>query len=81
MHGFMKYQGYFAIGIQLFAAIQIMKSATRSLILPFLALIVGGTVAHQLPAGHALLHFARPFYQHLMIVGIIGIGIAVLAID
>lgn len=37
MAGFKDYQGYFAIGIQIFAAIQIIKSATRGLLLPFLA--------------------------------------------
>lgn len=81
MAGFGKYQSYFAIGIQIFAAIQIIKSATRGLLLPFLALIVGGTIAHSLGADQTLLHFNKTFYEHLMITGIIGLGVAVLSID
>jgi hypothetical protein len=81
MTSFTKYQSYFAIGIQVFAAIQIIKSATRGLLLPFLALVIGGTVAHSLGAHHTLMHFNRTFYEHLMIVGIIGLGVAVLSID
>ena len=81
MAGFEKYQGYFAIGIQIFAAIQIIKSATRGLLLPFLALIVGGSIAHSLGADQTLLHFNKAFYEHLMITGIIGLGVAVLSID
>ena len=81
MAGFGEYKNYFAIGIQIFAAIQIIKSATRGLLLPFLALIVGGTIAHTLGAHQTLLHFNKAFYEHLMIVGIIGLGVAVLSID
>ena len=81
MTGFEKYQSYFAIGIQIFAAIQIIKSATRGLLLPFLALIIGGSIAHSLGAHETLLHFNKAFYQHLMITGIIGLGVAVLSID
>ena len=79
--GFKAYQNYFAIGIQLFAALQIIKSATRGLLLPFLALVVGGSVAHSLGADQTLLHFNRNFYEHVMLTGIIGLGVAVLAID
>jgi len=81
MAGFEKYQNYFAIGIQVFAAIQIIKSATRGLLLPFLALVVGASVARSLGADQTLLHFNKTFYQHLMITGIIGLGVAVLSID
>lgn len=79
--GFGKYQAYFGIGIQLFAAIQVIKSGTRSLLLPFLALVVGSTVAHGLAVHHTLLDFDKVFYQHLMIVGIIGLGASILSID
>ncbi len=81
MAGFKDYQSYFAIGIQLFAAVQIIKSATRSLLLPFVALVLGGAVAHNIGHHQTLLHFNQQFYQHLMIVGIIGLGVAVLSID
>lgn len=79
--GFEQYQAYFAIGIQLFAAIQIIKSATRGLLLPFLALTVGSYVSHSLSAHDTLFNFNIDFYQHLMIVGIIGLGVSVLSID
>jgi hypothetical protein len=79
--GFEKYQNVFAIGIQLFAAIQIIKSATRGLLLPVLALLIGASLAHSLGAHQTLWHFNRTFYEHLMITGIIGLGVAVLSID
>jgi len=79
--GFKGYQSYFVIGIQLFAAIQIIKSATRGLLLPFLALIVGGVMAHGLGGEQTFLHLGKAFYEHLMIVGILGLGVAVLSID
>ncbi len=81
MAGFGKYRSYFAIGIQIFAAIQIIKSATRSLLLPILAMIVGGSIAHSIGAHELLLHFDKAFYEHLMITGIIGLGVAILTID
>lgn len=79
--GLVKYQSYAAIGMQIFAAIQIIKSGTRSLLLPFLALVVGTTVMHSLHHGQTLFHFNKTFYEHLMIVGIIGLGVSVLSID
>lgn len=79
--GFAKYQGYFAIGIQIFAAIQIIKSGTRSLLLPILALVLGCIAAHTLSDTQTLFNFNRVFYQHLMIVGIIGLGVSILSID
>ncbi len=81
MAGFGKYRSYFAIGIQIFAAIQIIKSATRSLLLPILAMIVGGSIAHSIGTHELLLHFDKAFYEHLMITGIIGLGVAILTID
>lgn len=79
--GFAKYQWYFAIGIQIFAAIQIIKSGTRALLLPVLALVLGGLAAHSLSGNQTLFHFNQLFYQHLMIVGIIGLGVSILSID
>lgn len=78
---FLAYQRYFSIGIQLFAAIQIIKSGTRSLILPFLALVIGGIASHSLHVDQTLFHFSKSFYEHLMIVGIIGLAMSVLSID
>ena len=74
-------QGFFAAAIEIFAAIQIIKSATRGLLLPFLALLIGCSIAHMLTAHQTFLHFNKIFYEHLMVVGIIGLGVAVLCID
>ena len=65
----------------MFAAFQIIKSASRSLLLPFIALVVGASVAHGLGAHEMLFHLSKPFYTGMTIVGIIGLGVAVLAID
>jgi len=79
--GFAKYRDYFGIGIQLFGAIQIIKSGTRSLLLPLIAMIWGGMVAHTLGAHDTLFTFGKTFYEHLMITGIVGVGVSVLTID
>lgn len=78
---FEQYGQYFTIGIQFFAGLQIIKSGTRSLILPFLALIIGGMVSHGLSGDQTVFHFGKSFYEHLTIVGIIGLGVSILAID
>ncbi|GEM_PF-1417471 len=72
---------FLAIGIEIFSAIQIIKSGTRGLLLPFLALIIGGVGAHMLSHSQMLFHFGHNFYEHLMVVGIIGLGVSVLSID
>ncbi len=76
-----KYKNYFAVGIQLTAALQIIKSGTRSLILPFLALVIGAMVSQTLGDNQSLLHFNKLFYQHLMVVGMIGLGVSIMSID
>lgn len=72
---------FLAIGIEIFAAIQIIKSGTRSLLLPFLALVVGCTASHSIASHNLIFHFGKDFYQYLMVVGIIGLGVSVLSID
>lgn len=78
---FVKYQAYFGIGVQFAAALAIIKSATRSLILPFAALFLGGMAAHTLHGHETLFHFGQAFYEHLMIVGIVGAAISIATID
>ena len=47
--GFSGYRHYFGLGTLLFAALQIIKSSTRSLMLPILAfLVTGSLIAHSL---------------------------------
>jgi len=79
--GFAKYKHYFGTGIEIFGAIQIIKSGTRSLLLPLIAMIWGGIVAHSLGAHELLFTFDKTFYEYLMIVGTIGLGISVLTIE
>lgn len=79
--GLGKLERYAGIGIQIFAAIQIIKSGARSLALPVLAAVIGTSVYHSLGAHEYLLHFPKAFYQYLMVVGVIGMGISVLSID
>tara|TARA_R110000868_G_scaffold65823_8_gene196515 strand:+ start:2026 stop:2601 length:576 start_codon:yes stop_codon:yes gene_type:complete len=61
--------------------VQILKSATRSLLLPLVATAVGGTIANQLTGNHLM--FGQPswFYQGVLVTGLIGIAISVFSID
>jgi len=77
LSGFRDYQSYFVITIECFAAWQIIKSGRSGLLLATAALIVGGVAAHQLGYHETLFHMGRQFYQYLMIVGIIGLGVSV----
>lgn len=79
-HG-QQYQHYIGIGLLTFAAIQIIKSSTRSLLIPILATILGAVISHSLASSETLLTYSANFYQYLMITGIIGLGISVLTID
>ena len=81
LSGFGAYHKYFGLGIQLFAAIQIIKSGTRSLILPVLSTVFGTIAAHTIPHHHLLFGYNAQFFNHLAIVGIIGIAASILSID
>ncbi len=76
-----EYQPYMGTGMCIFAALQVLKSSTRSILLPILALIVGSSIAHTLKDGELLLGHAVTFYQYMMGVGIVGVGLSVLSID
>ena len=75
-----KYHTYFAIGIQLAGALQILYSGARGLLLPVVAIIVGITVSQQLADGQLLLGFGQVFYQNLLAVGVIGLIVSVISI-
>ena len=79
--GFGHYRNYFGIGIEIFGALQVIKSGTRSLTLPLVALVGGSIIAHSIPHGQMVMGFGRDFYEQLMIVGIVGIGASVLTIS
>ena len=78
--GFSSYRHYFGLGTLLFAALQIIKSATRSLMLPILALVIGSLIAHSLSGSNTLFGFSKTFFEYLMITGVIGVAISVLTI-
>ena len=69
------------IGLLLFAAVQVIKSGTRSLFLPLLAMVVGAIVSHTLGDGETLFSYGSDFYQYMMITGVIGAGLSVLIIE
>ena len=79
--GFGKYQDYIGTGLLIFGAIQVLKSSMRSLFIPVVAMIAGAIISHTLPHGEHFLGYSAQFYQHMMIAGIIGLGISVLTID
>ena len=79
--GFGGYRHYFGLGTLLFAALQIIKSSTRSLMLPILALVIGSLIAHSLSGPQTLFGFSKTFFEYLMITGVIGVAISVLTID
>ena len=67
--------------IELAAGIQILKTASRSLILPVCATIIGAVVSNQITGNQSLLQQPHVFYQALMVTGLIGIAISVFSID
>ena len=61
--------------------VQILKSATRSLLLPLVATSVGGIIANQLTGNQLMLGQPSWFYQGVLITGLVGIAISVFSID
>jgi hypothetical protein len=81
LHHFGKYQHYIGVGLLVFAGLQIIKSSTRSLLLPLLATVAGAIISHSLPNGQTLFTYGATFYQYVMIAGLIAVGFSVLNID
>lgn len=67
--------------IEIAAAIQVLKSASRSIVLPLAATAIGAVISIQLTGHHLFLNHSSDFFQAMMIVGLVGIGISVFAID
>lgn len=63
------------------AAVQIIKSASRSIVLPIMATVIGVTIANQLTGNHLFLNHPSEFFQGMMITGLVGIAISVFSID
>lgn len=67
--------------IEFAAAVQILKSARRSIVLPLAVTAIGAVISHQLTGNHLLLNHPATFFQTMMVVGLIGIAISVFSID
>ena len=72
---------YLAYFIEIAAAVQVLKSASRSIVLPLVATIMGSIVSNQLTGHQLFLNQPSLFFQAMMITGLIGISISVFSID
>jgi hypothetical protein len=72
---------YFAYFIEIAAAVQILKSASRSLFIPIIATLIGAIASNSMTSAQVFLHHHQLFYQVLMVTGIIGIAVSVFTID
>lgn len=64
---------YFCYFIEIAVGIQILKSATRSLLIPVCATVIGAVVANTMPEGSLFLMHHQLFYQILMVTGLAGV--------
>ena len=78
---FEPYKIHFCYFLESAAAIQILKSASRSLFIPLAALLIGIVTSTTMQNNQMLLQHHQLFYQALMIVGILGLTISVFTID
>lgn len=67
--------------IELAAGVQIIKSASRSLILPITATLFGAMISNQLTGNQLLLQHSVEFYQVIFVTGLIGVAISIFSID
>jgi hypothetical protein len=81
LHHFGQYQHYMGVGLLIFAGLQIIKSSSRSLLLPLLATVSGAVISHSLAPDQTLFTYGATFYQYMMIAGIIASGFSVLNVD
>ncbi len=72
---------YLTYFIEIAAAVQILKSASRSIVLPLAATIMGSIISNQLTGHQLFLNQPSLFFQAMMVTGLIGIAISVFSID
>ena len=75
---YLPYIGYLALGA---GAIQILKSSTRSLLIPVVATAVGLAIATSMNVDDVVFTFQQTVYQGMFIVGLIGLIIGAFTID
>ena len=78
VHKILPYLGY---GALVAGALQIIKSATRTLLIPLLAIVIGGIVAVGMGQHDIVMTFGKDVYQGMFVCGLIGFLIAGFAID
>ena len=71
----------FINGILIAAAFNVIKSASRSILLPLAAMIGGYFISSSLGAHEALWTFNKTFYEYVMMVGVLGTVISIFNID
>lgn len=71
----------FVNGILIAAGANIIKSASRSILLPLAAMLLGFFISSSLGAHETLFTFGKTFYESVMLVGIVGAVIAIFNID
>lgn len=75
---YLPYISYLAL---ITGVVQILKSSTRSLIIPLIAIITGGIIATTMNADDLVFTFQQAIYQGLFIAGVVGLIIGALTID
>ena len=74
-------KGYLAHLIEIAGAVQVLKSASRSILLPLVATAMGGIISNQLTGTQLLFNQPSLFFQAMLITGLVGIAISVFSID
>ena len=67
--------------IMIAGGIQVLKSASRSLVLPLCAILVGAIIIPLITGHHLFLGHSKDFYEGIFVVGLIGLAISVFSID
>jgi hypothetical protein len=75
---YLPYIGYLAL---FGGGLQVIKSSSRSLILPVIAIVVGGCIATTMSPDALVFTFTQSVYQGLFIVGLIGLVMGAISID
>ena len=76
--GYLPYIGYLAL---FGGGLQVIKSSSRSLIIPIIAIVVGGCIATTMSPDALVFTFTQAVYQGLFIVGLIGLVMGAISID
>lgn len=76
-----KYIPYISYLALVAGVLQILKSSTRSLIIPLIATVIGGFIATSMNAQDLVFTFGQSIYQGMFIAGLVGLIFGAFAID